>query len=198
MANEWLAGGLPASELAAKQVTGATPSRPATAGADAPTRQALHPCAAVLPAGAGQGRRWTEPGGQFEAKHRTRFKRGRENRTNFGRCWHQLRPVQPRAENGCGAAVPGTTAMPIGTVPPPCPSKAPSRAHRPRLAPWTHRKRCEACRPSCKGNRHPQEEAPLEPRQLTRRGGRGRHQKKSYKSPYIFFWQQKRPARKLA
>jgi len=48
MANEWLAGGLPASELAAKQVTGATPSRPATAGADAPTRRALHPCAAVL------------------------------------------------------------------------------------------------------------------------------------------------------
>ena len=40
---------------------------------------------------AGQGRRRDEPGGQFEAKHRTRFKRGRENRTNFGRCRHQQR-----------------------------------------------------------------------------------------------------------
>jgi len=53
---------------------------------------------------------------------------------------HPAPVTQPEA---CAAAVPGTAAMPIGTVPPPCPSKAPSRAHRPRLAPWTHRKRCE-------------------------------------------------------
>lgn len=96
---------------------------------------------------AGQGRRcpsasvrWWRGAGEFGERQARRF----EDVQIWTPC--ASHPSRTRCAEACAAAVPGT-AVPICTVPPPYPSKAPSRAHRPRLAPWTHRKRCEACRP---------------------------------------------------